>query len=177
MMKMLRKKYIKASFCFYFYVSIFIFSFFLSACYSFTGGSIPSHLKTLKIESVTDRSGFGNPEYKVDLETELLAKFRKDNSFEISDDLGDAKLVVAISSINEVTQTISAGELETEKKITVTTDVEYYDNVNQKQIWKKTFSNYALFDVNNALTARNEAIKAIIPQIAEDIMLAVVSGW
>jgi hypothetical protein len=34
-----------------------------------------------------------------------------------------------------------------------------------------------LFDVNQAFTARNETLQVIFTQLAEDIMLAVVSGW
>jgi len=149
----------------------------LWGCYSFTGGTIPEHLKTLQIQSVTDNSNFGNPEYKIDLETELTNLFIKDNSFKLAEDVGDAKLSVSILSITEVTNAVSPGELESEKRITLTCSVEYYDNVNNKQIWKKNFSSYGLFDVNQAFTARNETIKIVIKQVSEDILLAVVSGW
>ena len=152
-------------------------SFMLWGCYSFTGGTIPEHLKTLQIQSVTDNSNFGNPEYKIDLETELTNLFIKDNSFKLAEDVGDAKLSVSILSITEVTNAVSPGELESEKRITLTCSVEYYDNVNNKQIWKKNFSSYGLFDVNQAFTARNETIKIVIKQVSEDILLAVVSGW
>jgi len=149
----------------------------LQGCYSFKGGSVPAHLRTLQINSVTDQSGFGNPAYKIDLETAIFNNFLRDNSFEVVDGIGDARLTISIRSINESTQTVGAGELETERRITVSCEVEYYDNVLQKQIWKKTFSSHGLFDVNQAFTARDETIQIILRQIAEDIMLAVVSGW
>jgi hypothetical protein len=151
--------------------------FSLAGCYSFTGGSIPAHLHTLQITSVTDNSGFGIPQYKVDLETNLIDIFTRDNSLELVDNSGDARLTVSISSILEATNTIGTSELETERKITVTCSVEYYDNVEQKKIWDKTFSNYGTFDVAQALTARDETIQVVLKQISEDIMLAVVSGW
>lgn len=153
--------------------------FCFASCYSFTGGSVPSHLKTLQIQSVTDQSGFGNPEYKINLETALVNNFTRDNSFELTGTraVGDARLIVSIISINETTQTISSGELETEKRVTVTCSTEYYDNVNKKQIWKRNFSNFGIFEVSQALTGRNEAIQVALVQLAEDIMLAVVSGW
>ena len=151
--------------------------FCLAGCYSFTGGSVPSHLKTLQIQSVTDQSGFGNPIYKINLETALVNNFTRDNSFEITASVGDAKLIVSIISINETSQTISSGELETEKRVTITCSTEYYDNVNKKQIWKRNFSNFGIFEVSQAFTGRNEAIQVALLQLAEDIMLAVVSGW
>jgi len=149
----------------------------LSGCYSFTGGSVPAHLKTLQINSVTDQSGFGNPAYKIDLEAAITNNFLRDNSFEVADGIGDARLTVSIRSITEATQTVGTRELETERRITVSCEVEYYDNVLHRQIWKKSFSSFRLFDVNQAFTAREEAIQIILVQLAEDIMLAVVSGW
>jgi len=158
-------------------IIFFVLSIVFYGCYSFTGGSIPAHLKTLQIQPITDNSNFGNPEYKIDLETELTNIFIKDNSFKLAEDIGDAKLSVSISSIIETTNAVNPGELESEKRITLTCSVEYYDNLNKKQIWKKNFSSYGLFDVNQVFTARNETIQIIIKQIAEDILLAVVSGW
>lgn len=159
----------------YFFFSAMIF--ICSACYSFTGGTIPSHLKTMQVVSVVDNSGFGNPEYKVELETELFNKLQQDGSFKLTEDKPDAKLSVVIVSVQETPQTIGAGELETERKITMTVSAEYYDNINNKQMWKKSFSNYGLFDVMNASVSRKNAIEAIIPQLAEDIVLGIVSEW
>ena len=149
----------------------------LVSCYSFTGGTIPPHLKTLQIASVTDNSGFGNPIYKVELETAITSNFMRDNSFQIEETGGDARISISIVSIIETTNTVGAGELESEKRITMTCSVEYYDNINKKQIWKKNFSAFGLFDINQAFTARNETILVVIEQIAEDILLGVVSGW
>ena len=159
-------------------LKLFILCVIFHGCYSFTGGSVPAHLKTLQINSVTDQSGFGNPVYKIDLEAEIINKFLRDNSFEVAEAIGDARLTISIKSISESNNTRDgASELETERRITVSCEVEYYDNVNQKQIWKKTFSSYGMFDVNQAFTARDETIQIILKQLAEDIMLAVVSGW
>jgi PIN domain nuclease of toxin-antitoxin system len=158
-------------------IIFFILSIALTGCYSFTGGTIPEYLKTLQIQSVSDYSNFGNPEYKIDLETAITNNFIKDNSFELSENTADARLSVSIASIIETTNAVNQGELESEKKITLTCSVEYYDNVKKKQIWKKNFSSYGLFDVNQAFTARNETIQIVINQIAEDILLSVVSGW
>jgi len=162
-------------------LKLFILCVIFNGCYSFTGGSVPAHLKTLQISSVTDQSGFGNPTYKIDLETEITNNFLRDNSFEVAEAIGDARLTISIKSISESSQTVNRddarGDLESERRITVSCEVEYYDNVNQKQIWKKSFSSYGMFDVNQAFTARDETIQIILKQLAEDIMLAVVSGW
>ena len=86
---------------------LIIFGAIFTGCYSFRGGLIPEHLKTLQIQLVTDNSNFGNPEYKIDLETEINNNFIKDNSFELLDNDGDAKLTIIISSIIETTNAVS----------------------------------------------------------------------
>jgi len=159
------------------YSWLFVLMFLFSACYSFKGGSVPAHLKTIQIMSVIDNSGFGSPEYKVDLESELLDKFQKDGALKPVQEGADAKISVIITSIQEAVQMVGSGELETERKLTVTVSAEYYDNIHSKQIWKKNFSAYSSFDVNKASLDRKTAMENIIPQLAEDIVLGVVSGW
>lgn len=158
-------------------ICILVLSNFLKSCYSFTGGSVPQHLKTLTIGTVNDQSGFGNPEYKMILTESLIDNFRRDNSFELVETGGDARLSVSINSLSESTVSVNPGELENERRITVVCTVEYYDFVNKKSIWKKDFSNYGIYEIKNALTARNDAIRNALVQIADDVLLAVVSGW
>lgn len=148
-----------------------------AGCYSFTGGSIPEHLKTLYITTAKDESGFGNPKYKDELTNALIDNFSKDNSFTLVQSGGDAKLNVSIKSIVDIINAVNPGELETERKITITCKVEYYDAVKKKMIWTKDFSNFDIYELKNVQTARDEAISVAIKRIAEDIMLAVVSGW
>ena len=154
----------------------------LSGCYSFTGGSIPEHLNTLYIATVEDNSGFGNPNYRDKLSQQLFEVFRDDNSFELVENGGDARLSVSISSIRDETLTVGSGgsqrgELETERKITVTCKAEYFDAVKNKEVWNKSFSNFGTYEIANAQTGRDEAVDRALEQTAEDIMLAVVSGW
>ncbi|MFC2130060.1 LPS assembly lipoprotein LptE [Bacteroidota bacterium] len=149
----------------------------MSGCYSFTGGSIPEHLKTLYISSVSDNSGYGNPVYRESLFQKLVSKFQKDNSLKLVDRGGDARLSVSIKSIRDEIQTVRPGELERERKITVTCDVEYYDAVKKKSIWKRNFSNFEIYDLENAMLERDRAINEALEQTTDDILLAVVSGW
>ena len=149
----------------------------LSGCYSFTGSSVPEHLKTLQIGAVGDNSGYGNPAYKDELSRMLFDKFKNDNSFKLVERNGDARLKVVIASINDEATVISTGDLEKERKMTISCDVEYYDAVKKKIIWQKSFSNYAVYDINNPVAGRNAAVKSALSKISDDILLAVVSGW
>lgn len=157
-------------------ICIFVLGMF-KGCYSFTGGSIPEHLKTLYIVSVSDNSGYGNPLYRESLYQKLVTKFQKDNSLKLVDRGGDARLSVSIKSIRDEMQTIRPGEVESERKITVSCEAEYYDAVKKKSIWKKTFSIFEVYDLGNAMIEKDRAINSALEQTTDDILLAVVSGW
>lgn len=172
----------------YFKVDFFpkIFLFFIFACYifqgcySFTGGSVPEHLKTIYIAAVSDNSGYGNPLYKDNLTQLLVDRFRDDNSFKITETVGDARLSVSINTINDATLAVRSGRqgtLENERQITVNCSVEYYDALKKKSIWSKTFSNYSIYELANAQQARDEAVQLALEQLSDDIFLAIVSGW
>lgn len=149
----------------------------LISCYSFTGGSVPEHLKKLQITPVVDNSGYGNPQFRESMMRLLVQKFRDDNSFTLTDNFGDARLSIVIGTISDATIAVNPGELETQRKVTVSFKAEYFDNVKKKLIWDKSFSNFQVYDVSNALTNRNTAIEKIIIQTTDDILLSVVSGW
>jgi hypothetical protein len=107
----------------------------------------------------------------------IINRFRNDNSFSIIDGLGDARLSITITSINDMPVSVQPGELEKERKVTVVTKAEYYDNVKKKVIWDKNFDNFAIYDVSNVQENRNREILKILEQTSNDILLGVVSGW
>ncbi|HPO62231.1 MAG TPA: LptE family protein [Candidatus Kapabacteria bacterium] len=149
----------------------------LSGCYSFTGSSIPEHIKTIYISSIKDNSGYGNPNYREKLTQNIIDNFRRDNSLELVEAASDSRLNIIISSIRDETSTVKAGELEKERKMTITCEAEYIDNIKRISFWKKNFSNYSIYSLDNAQANREQAISDVLQQISEDIMLAVVSGW
>lgn len=149
----------------------------LSGCYSFTGGSVPDHIKTIYIAPVADNSGYGNPRYAQLLATELTDKFSRENAISPGDMQSDAKILVTITSIRDETAAVKPGEVESQRKVTVSCSAEYYDAVNKKSFWKKTFSQFENYDVANIQTARDAAIEASVKSIADEILIAVVSGW
>jgi len=159
------------------FISCIVVVIHLTGCYSFTGGSVPDHLKTMQIGAVGDNSGYGNPNYKDRMSILLFEKFKNDNSFALVDRNGNARLNVVISSVRDETSVISSGELEKERKMTISCEVEYYDAVNKKQIWKKSFSNYSVYELTNGSAARDLAVEGAIEKITDDILIAVVSGW
>jgi hypothetical protein len=148
-----------------------------SACYSFRGGSVPEHLKTISIASVVDNSGFGDATFREHCMETLVRRFRNDNAFQLVDDNGDARLTPVITRIQERIQNVQGGDVEGERRIVVTVEVEYVDAVKDRTVWKKTFENVDVYDVNNAAADRPRAVREAIDRIVDDVLLAVVSDW
>lgn len=148
-----------------------------SGCYSFTGGTVPEHLKTLQIDNVNDVSGYGVPKYREELTLNLVNRFEKDKTFTLAQRNGNARLTVTINSIIDATLTVKPGEVESQRRINVSCEAEYYDAVKHKSIWKQTFTNSEIYDIANLQDGRNSAVKVALERLTDDIFLAVISGW
>lgn len=160
---------------------MFLVGLFLSSCsYSFTGSSVPPHLKTIAIPLALDRSGSGEPDLSENLTNELITKFLNDNSLQIADKVNaDALLECTVTSLPDVPEVISGGEQVTLRKITVNVKATYRDLVKKKTIFNRNFSSFGNYSVDAAdiQSARQDAIGQAVDQITEDILLAVVSNW
>lgn len=148
-----------------------------AACYSFRGGSVPEHLKTISIASVVDNSGFGDPTFREFCTETLVRRFRNDNAFQLVDDNGDARLTPVITRIQERVQNVQSGDVEGERRIVVAVEVEYVDAVKDRTVWKRTFENFDVYDVNDAANDRPRAVREALTRIVDDVLLAVVSDW
>ncbi len=159
------------------FVSPLLFSF--GCCtYSFTGSSVPEHLKSISIPIAEDRSGAGIPNLRESLTEELVNKFVEDNSLQVSDRSGsDAILDCTVTSVSDAPSIVSAGEDVSFRKVTITVNVTYKDMVKRKTVFDKSFSNYGEYKPGGDTSGRDGAITQAIDKITEDILLAVVSGW
>jgi hypothetical protein len=152
---------------------------FESCCsYSFTGASVPEHLKTVAIPVADDRSGSGQPGLRELFTSMLTQKFIDDNSLKVADRVNaNATLDCIISSFSDAPAVVSAGENVQRRRITIGVQVTYRDLVKRKTIFEQTFSNYGEYDPLGSLTDKTVAISKAIDNITQDILLAAVSGW
>lgn len=149
-----------------------------AGCYSFTGASIPAHLKTVGIPLATDNSGFGRSEMRQELTEFLIQKFTREGSLQVRDrSISDALLDMAISRIADDPVAVKAGEELTRKRATIYVQVTYRDMKMQKLMWDRTFQQFADYDVSAGLEGLNTALRNAEEKLAEDILLAVISNW
>ena len=146
--------------------------------YSFTGASVPEHLKSIAIPIAEDRSGSGEPGLRETLTKTLIQKFIDDNTLQVTEkNKSDAILNCSIISLTDAPTIITAGEDVQTRRITVSVQAVYKDLVKRKTIFDKSFSNYGDYPSGGNVSERNNAIQTAVDRISEDILLGVVSGW
>ncbi len=152
---------------------------FTSCCaYSFTGASVPEHLKTIAIPIADDRSGTGEPGLREELTQKLIQKFIDDNTLQVSErTTANALLECSIVSLSDAPAIVSAGESITSRKITIGVRVIYRDLVKRTTVFEKTFTNYSDYLLSSPIEGRKAAIEEAIDRISDDILLDTVSGW
>lgn len=146
--------------------------------YSFTGASVPAHLKSIAIPVAEDKSPAAIPGLREQLTDELIQKFINDNSLQVAErSRADATLECVITTVTDAPAIVSAGEEISSRRLTINVRVIYKDLVQKKTIFENTFNNYGDYVPGQAENNRDNAIQEAVDKISEDILLAVVSGW
>ncbi|MBI3765520.1 MAG: LptE family protein [Ignavibacteriales bacterium] len=146
--------------------------------YSFTGSSVPSHLKTIAIPLFDDQSGAGEPGLREKLTNKLIDHFRQDNNLEIADKThADSILEGIITSIPDQPQVVEKGETVTKRRVTVSVKVTYQDMKLKKKIYDKEYSAWGDYLIGGGPAQRQTGIDAAIEKLTEDILIDTVSGW
>ena len=155
----------------------FSFLISLSGCvYSFSGSSVPKHLKTIAIPLFEDQSGFGEPGLKENFTTSLINLFVNDNSLEVADrNTADSILEGSIITVQDAPSVISSGEQVSTRRVTINVHVTFQDLKLRKKVWEKDFSNWGEYNPSGG--TRTGALTQAVTKVTEDILIETVSGW
>ncbi len=151
----------------------------LSGCpYSFTGASVPAHLKTIGIPLVDDQSGFGEAGLREKFTTALTNLFISDNTLTVADrSTADAILEGVITSVRDAPSVVGQGEQVRQRRVTVTAKFILKDMKLRRTMWEKTFSNWGDYDSGGGPSQQDAGIQEAIRKLSEDVLLETVSGW
>lgn len=159
-------------------IVLLFLSMFGFGCYSFTGASVPSHLKTIAIPLFDDQSGSGEPGLREKITYALTDLFIRDNSLEVADkSTADSILEGVIVGVRDDIVSVAGGETVNKRRINMSVKVVYRDMKLRKVIFEKTFPNSGDFDPGGGFSQRQAAFDEAIRKISEDILLDTVSGW
>ena len=146
--------------------------------YSFKGGSVPAHLKTIAIPLVQDQSGYGDPTLRDNLTQQLVDRFTNDNTLQIADrNTADSMLEGVVVDVKDAPSVVQAGEQVAARRITVSVHVTFEDLKLRKKIWEKDFSNWGDYASGGGATQRNDGINEAVRKLTEDILNETVAGW
>lgn len=150
----------------------------MAGCYSFTGSSVPAHLKTIAVSLFDDQSGFGEVGVREKFTRKLIELFTSDNSLEIADKTNaDSILDGTITAIRDEPSVIGQGEVTKTRRVTVTVHAVYTDMKLRKKLWDRDFSQWGEYGADGGQALRTAAIESAVSKISEDILIETVSGW
>jgi hypothetical protein len=169
----------KCSTCIFFSLACFSFFIVLSGCtYSFKGGSVPPHLKTVAIPVVEDQSGYGDPTLRDSFTKILVERFTNDNTLQLTDrNTADSMLEGVVTDVKDAPEVLQGGEQVTLRKITVTVRMTFQDLKLRKKVWEKSYSEWGNYPSGGGLTQRNEGVQTAVEKLTEDILNDTVAGW
>jgi len=147
----------------------------LAGCsYSFKG-SLPPHLKTVSIPPIVNQTAeFGVAEELTDL---VLARFLRDGLLKVSDEAAaDSRLSLIFTQISEAPFAYGSDERTTQVRLTINLKAEFWDKVEEKALWTRTFSEWGTFDPNGTPT-RSDAIAEAAGRLVEAINQQLVADW
>ncbi len=142
--------------------------------YSFSGSTLPPHLKTVGVPVFLDNTAeFGIDQQITDL---IIEAIRKDNTLKIADPgTADAQLNGTITSIRDRAGQYDAGENASDFRVTLTIKAKFEDMHKREVRWEGSFSDFGTYD--NINISREDAIAEAVEKIAEDIINKTVSDW
>ncbi|MCD6204817.1 MAG: LptE family protein [Candidatus Marinimicrobia bacterium] len=147
--------------------------------YSFKG-TLPPHIKSIAIPLFGDRTAEFNIQQTVT--DQIRIGFIKENILKlVEEENANSVLYGTIQSIQDrplVYQGDASGEAVTEYRLTLKIEVEWYDKVEEKTVFKKTFTAYSEYDPTGATDRTRElALTESVDQITEDIVNQILAGW
>lgn len=133
-------------------VALALFACLLSGCYSFTASTLPSHIKTVNIHEVEDKTL--DPVLANNIYTAVVEMFKKNaGGVRVVKSEANADFeVTLLSYTNKPENYNSNSDVET-YRVTIRVSVKFYDNVKERIIYEsKSLSADGTYDV-----AANEA--------------------
>ena len=143
----------------------------LTGCYSFTASTLPSHIKTVQIHEVEDKTL--DPVLANNIHTAVVEMFRKNAGGVrlVNEDANADFQMTLIGYTNKPENYNSNSDVET-YRVTIRVSVKFYDNVKERIIYEnKSLSAEGVYDVQkNEVEDRHGQARAI--EKLQDLIIA-----
>jgi hypothetical protein len=160
-------------------IVLFLVLAIFQGCYSFTGSSLPAHLKTIVIPVFDDRSGAGIAQLRGELTGGLVNKIEAQSALRFTPSItrADALLEGVITAFSDTpSQLSSKTERAMTNRVTLVVQVMMVDQVKKTPIFAQSFVGFSDYHTGDHV-AQQEALRFCVSQITDEIFDRVVSGW
>ena len=146
--------------------------------YTFSGTSIAPDVTTISIYTIENRAMRVNPSLSNSLTEALKDKYRKFTRLQQLVDGGDLMLEGEITSYETTAMAVTANEVASQNRFTVTVKIIFTDNKYPKNNFEKNFVAYEDFPSTTSFdTAESKFLPSIIEKLVEDIFNGTVANW
>lgn len=150
---------------------------FFSGCYSFTASTLPSHIRTVNIHEVEDKTM--DPVLANDIRTGVLEMFKKNaGGVRIINGEADSDFeMTLLSYTNKPENYNSSSDVET-YRVTIRVSVKFYDNVKDRIIYEsKSLSAEGTYDVQANETEDRHGQARAIEKLQDLIITNALAKW
>jgi len=164
-----------------FYITFFGFIFLImSACgaYSFTGAT--TNADTLQVNFFRNQASLVEPTLSQRFTPELQDLFlRQTNLTLVNNPNADLRLEGEITGYRINPMSATAQQTAAQNRLTVAVNVRFYNNLDEKKDFEKSFSFYSDFSANEQLVGGvlESALDEILERILQDIFNAALGDW
>ena len=151
---------------------------FEGCTYSFRGASLPPGVHSVSVQVFDDKSGFGDPNLRINLTNELTQKLVADNTLRVTNmSTADAAIIGDVNSVSNQPSAVQGNQQVGKWRITVDVSIKFENLKTQKAIWTKDFSDWGEYDPSTGASQRDIGLTQAEDKLTEDILLAVVTNW
>ena len=163
-------------------ILVTIVPLFAGACayYSFTGATIPEHLRSVAVPLVEDISTSSLSNLGDELTQLFVDRFVGQTRLSLEPTTAEADAVLTAEIQRYMNQPAAVGgeALATLNRISITVLVTYYDQVNGEELFERTFTASDEYDpTSEGLAGEETAAASALESIADDVFTAATSNW
>lgn len=163
------------------YLSLFLsLMLCLQGCYSFTGATLPPHIKTVAVPPFDEQSGAGVAQLGAEFTEKLIDAIEAQSSLNIESDIGRADALVEgaiVSFSDEPSQIGSETERAITNRITIVVRATFTDRIQNKAFFTRTsFNGFDDYNIGD-FAAKEQAIETAVDQIVDDLFNRMISNW
>lgn len=150
---------------------------FLTGCYSFTASTLPSHIKTVQIHEVEDKTL--DPVLANDIHTAVVDMFKKNaGSIRLVNEEANADFEISLLSYaNKPENYNSNSDVET-YRVTIRVSVKFYDNVKERIIYEnKSLSAEGVYDIQKNESEDRHGQARAIEKLQDLIISNALAKW